>query len=288
MSATSFNPDEAAVARRTSITELCNAYAESEKEIRQAFGLIVSARDRLKSFFAEDNYLSSLDIGGGRHYGRPDYDNPDATMAAIQKQVWGALVARLELRKVMSIARARELDKQIETGKDLPPLTASNVLAMLETTLNQAGQFLEEKVLECYENLRPRGYTLRDYKTNQKSEAAGVGQKVILTYAVQRSYASRGNFKVRYGGTQDELRALDQVFHLLDGQPANGGSWAGELCDAIREQTSRENNLFSTPYFRGRCYANGNLHLEMTRADLVERFNLIAGGNRVRGNTPPL
>lgn len=284
MSATSFNPDAEAVARRTSITELCNAYAASETEIRQAFALLVTARDRLKSFFAEDGYLSSFDIGAGRHHDRPDYNNPDATMAAVQKQVWGALVARLELRKVMSLKRAKELDAQIESGEGLPPITTPNVMAMLESTLNQAGQFLEEKVLECYEKLRPRGYSLADYKTNQKSEASGVGRKVILTYAVQRSYTKAGGFEVRYGGTQDELRALDQVFHLLDGQPANvnGGSWAGELCDAIRTQTTGQNNLFATPYFRGRCFGNGNLHLELVRADLVDRFNLIAGGNRIR------
>lgn len=280
---THFNPDGNAVTVRSTITELCNAWATSETELRAAFAQLVTVRERLEKFFDPGVRMYGFDIAhaGDHHDKRPDFGKPDATLKELKRRVWQNIVNRLELRKVMSLKRAQELDKQLETGEGLPELTASNVLAMLETTLNQAGQFLEEKVLECYENLRPRGYRLSDYKTNQKSAAAGVGQKVILTYAVRRSYRREGGFEVQYGRTQDELRALDQVFHLLDGQPTNGASWAGALCDAISSQTQGGKNSFETKYFRGRCFGNGNLHLEFTRADLVARFNLIAGGARL-------
>lgn len=274
------DPNAEALARRTSIHELCAAWATSAEEIRQAFGLLVTARDRLKTTFDGTGYDSRFDIAE-RNGRRPDYDQPAATLKDIERQAWAAIVGRLELRKVMSLQRSRELDKQLETGDGLPDLNTANVLAMLETTLNNAGQFLEEKVFECYENLRPRGWTLNEYKTNQKSAAAGVGQKVIMGYTVRRNYSGRG-FEVQYGRAQDELRALDQVFHLLDGKPTQSASWAGELCDAIREQTKAGGNQFATPYFRGRCFGNGNLHLEFIREDLVAQFNLIAGGARLQ------
>lgn len=279
-----FDPNGTAVARRTSVHELINAWEQSQADIRAAFALLVGARDRLRLFFDGSGYSASLDIAERNH--RSDFEQPEVTLQNLQRQVWTALVARLELRKLMSLKRTQELDKQLESGEGLPDLTIANVMAMLETTLNNAGQYLEEKVLECYEHLRPRGWTLSDYKTNQKSVAAGVGQKVILTYAVRRSYSSARGFEVQYGRAQDELRALDQVFHLLDGKPANSASWAGELCDAISQQTSPQSNQFETAYFRGRCFGNGNLHLEFVRADLVARFNLIAGGARLREPQP--
>ena len=76
--------------------------------------------------------------------------------------------------------------------------------------------------------------------------------------------------------------ALDQVFHLLDGKRQNHESYSGELCDAILAQTGSGKNDFATTYFKGRCFANGNLHLEFTRMDLVGRFNVIAGGARLQ------
>lgn len=274
--------DETAVARRNSITELCAAFEQSADEVKTAFALIVSAQDRLTHFFGDESASYRFRIlSESRHSRHPDPTDSGATIKELSREVWAALVQRLELRKMMSLKRIAELDKQLESGEDLPELTASNVLAMLETTLNSAGQMLEEKVLECYEMLRPCGWSLKDYKTNQKSAEAGVGQKVIMTWAVRRSYSNKGNFEAQYGGTRDKLRALDQVFHLLDGKPQANGSWAGELCDAIREQTGNGKNSFETQYFRGRCFANNNLHLEFKRDDLVGKFNLIAGGSRL-------
>lgn len=277
----SFGNDQTDLARRNSVTELCAAFEQSSAEIKTAFALILEAQNRLKHFFG-DASNSFCVLGEYRRGHRADVENPGESIKELSREVWSSLVQRLELRKMMSLKRIAELDKQLETGEDLPELTASNVLAMLETTLNSAGQMLEEKVLECYEMLRPWGWTLSKYKTNQKSQRAGVGQKVIMTYAVTGSYSRDGSFRVQYGGTEDKLRALDQVFHLLDGKPQANGSWAGELCDAIREQTKGGNNLFKTQYFRGRCFGNGNLHLEFVRQDLVDKFNLIAGGARLQ------
>ena len=43
-----------------------------------------------------------------------------------------------------------------------------------------------------------------------------------------------------------------------------------------------ESNTFETPYFKGRVFSNGNMHLEFKRRDLLKRLNQIAGGRRLR------
>lgn len=280
---THFNPNDSAIAKRNSIHELCAAWMTSRGEISEAFRLLRAAQERINHFFDDGSTyygIRVLNPRGNRE--SVDLQKPEETFTEIERRIWQSLVARLELRQLMSLKRVAELDKQLETGKDLPALTVENVMAMLETTLNTAGQMLEEKVLECYEHLRPRGWTLTEYKTNQKSAEAGVGRKVIMGYTVQRSYSGNGKFEVRYGCARDVMRALDQVFHLLDGKPQNHTSYAGELGDAIREQTGAGKNSFETQYFRGRCFGNGNLHMEFTRPDLVDKFNLIAGGMRLQ------
>jgi hypothetical protein len=268
------------LAKRTTMNELCEAWQQTEADIKAAFELLTTAQDRLAQLF---------DTGQGTHRSFcissrgdcPDFRDPDAALNRLQRQVWGALTDRLELRKVLSLARIAELDKQIESGKGLPPITYANILAILETNMANAGQYLQEKVFEVYEWLRPGGYSRAKYKTNQKSEQAGVGRKIIKGWCIRRRY--NGGYEVNHGSYADQLRALDQVFHLLDGNsPMAGTSWLGELGDAIEGQTNSTQDTFQTAYFKGRCFANGNLHLEFIRADLLEKFNQIAGGYRLQ------
>lgn len=264
------------LARRTTLNELCEAWQKSTAEIQTAYGLLVEAGERLRLVFAGRE--SGFDIVP--YNTRPDFSEPQEAIAHLKKQVWGALMNRLELRKILSLKRIAEMDRQIESGQGLPEITLPNVLAILESNLANSGQFMEEKVLECYEWLRPGGWSRTKYKTNEKSMAAGVGSKVVLTWAVEHNYSTRG-FQVNYSKV-DNLRALDQVFHLLDGKPQSDASWRGPLVDAIGAQTNFDKNDFATDYFRGRCFRNQNLHLEFTRPDLVAKFNAIAGGARLK------
>lgn len=267
------------LAQHSTITQLVGVYQQAEADIRAALASITNAQEQLNHFFDGRGYGFSI--------ARSSYDlpEPDDAIARLHKATWRAIVERLELRKMLSLARIKDLDRQLETGTDLPPITFENILAMLESNLQNADAYLEEKVREIYEWLRPDGYALREYKTNQESQRHGIGRKVILTWnTVRANYSGRG-YQVNYD-RHDHLRALDQVFHMLDGKPAFQTSYRGELCDAIETQTREGGNLFETDYFRGRCFQNGNLHLELKRADLVERFNLVAGGMRLQDTNP--
>ncbi len=259
------------LATRNSINELCAAWDQSAAEIEQAFALLTAAQDRINTFF---DGRRGIDIQTHRN-SYLDFRDAAGAIKRMQRGVWGALIERLELRKILSLKRIEEMDRQIETGEGLPPISFDNIMAMLETNARQIETFMAEKVQEVYEFLRPRASR---YVTNQRSNAVGLGKKVICTwYAVKNRYD--GGFEVNYNG-QNNFRAVDQVFHSLDGA-AQSADHYGELVTAIKLQTSKIQNTFETPYFRGRCFKNGNLHLEFRRDDLLRMFNLIAGGKRL-------
>lgn len=267
------------VARRTTLSELCRAWNTAEREIAAAFKLIERAEGRLESVFQGGNHCFSVQ----KHGQSVNWSKPQEATERLRRQVWRVIAERMALRQNMSLAQAKELDRQIETGEGLPPIRYTDVLATVETLLSRRGEFLEAKVHECYRWLRPDcwsgsgryGYT--PLATNRKSFEAGVGEKVIISYGCQRCF--RGGFEVNYN-RRDELRALDQVFHLLDGQP-QVTTHGGELCDAIYTQTKTGGRDAETPYFHARCYGNQNLHLTFKRRDLLDKFNLIAGGKNL-------
>jgi len=49
----------------------------------------------------------------------------------LKKDVWRVLIDRMELRRILSAKRNEELNRQIETGKDLPDIDEAQILAML-------------------------------------------------------------------------------------------------------------------------------------------------------------
>jgi len=257
---------------RTTIIALVVAYNEAEIKIKQAFELLNTAETNLKDAFG-DKHLQ-FDFGYLIRQQHVDLKSPDQLMSYLQRDAWRILVERMELRKIMSQARVTELDRQLETGSGLPPITEKDILAVLQGTLASMDTYSQEMVREVFEFLRPRR---SDYKTNTEFE---IGKKVIIRWAVERKYGSDG-FHISYHYEQN-LRGVDNVFHRLDGKGLIP-TYGGPLCDAISK--AGKDSKGETDYFRFRCFANRNLHLEFKRMDLVAKLNAIAGGNRLKPQT---
>ena len=104
------------------------------------------------------------------------------------------------------------------------------------------------------------------YKTNQRYH---IGKKVILICAVS-SYGIQS-------GTSQHLRALDNVFHRLDGKGTP--KYPDDLVTGLSETIRKKAAVAETPYFRCKWYRNGNLHVEFKRLDLLKELNRIGGNH---------
>jgi hypothetical protein len=256
---------------RTTITQLVCAYMAAQNQINEAFRLLATARDGLVQAYGEPKRSCyGFDLAHLISQHHVSLDHPEELMKHLQRDAWRTLAERMELRRVMSSARVKELDHQLQTGEGLPAITEADIMAVLEGTFASLGTYREEAVKEVFEFLRPRHSR---YKTNTEFE---IGKRVILGYAVEPKYD--GGWRTCYQREQ-ELRCLDNTFHALDGKGLIP-TYGGPLCDAIGAVGSK--GVGETIYFKFRCFHNHNLHIEFRRLDLLAQLNQTAGGNRLK------
>ena len=264
---------------RQSVGQMVSAYLEANEEIRKAYALLEQADERLKVAFG-DQYGHFHVLPNS--YNRNDRVTPPRDLHQIQAEAWSVrahikmdawsnIAERLEMRSLMSTARAKELDAQLKDPDKLPDLTPQAINGMIEGLHGNLDTYLTEAVKEVFEFLRPR---MSELKTNSEFE---VGEKVILTYSYNAYYSTP---RIDYGHYRQEYHNLDNVFHLLDGKgPVK--SHRGPLIDAV-EALPAFGETATTAYFIAKPYKNGRLHIKFTRPDLVAKLNQIAGGNRLR------
>jgi len=253
------------IVHRETLTVMVDTYTAAVKEIEQAYEILEAAQNRMRAVFVGQSWsfatLERNNTTAGKESAAKIIEN-------IRREAWSSLIERLEVRRILSIKRRQELDRQMRDG-ELPEITVENVLSLMEQSVANVQTYVDEAVLEVFDFLRPPGSRL---KTNTEYE---LGKRVILGWMIEKGYG-RGKYSVRYG-SRDRLTSLDNIMLMMDGKGTVKTHY-GELCDAICD--SKDGNG-ETAYFRFKCYGNGNLHLEFLRSDLVEKINKIAGGNRL-------
>lgn len=257
-----------ALAKRFTITEAISAYERATAQIREGFRLVAEAEKLLNDTFTLG---SSGRIYVNGYSGRISFDNPDEHLLRIRHEVWSAIIDRLEVRRMMSVARSKELSQQLRKH-ELPELTVLSASELLHGFQSNLHKMLEEAVEEVFNWLRPRR---SEYKTNSEYE---VPPKVILTRVVEKpSWSSRFYVNDHY---DSELTALENVFTALDGRGQITKTHYSQIHNAIVADDFK--GIGETDYFRFKAFKNGNLHLEFKRLDLLARFNQMAGGARLR------
>lgn len=260
---------------RTTLVQMVATWKTAGAKIRQACALLMEAQTELQTAFqTRDSYYFRFH---GREGIADHLEHPDKFIdGKLKQEAWKALVTRMELHRVLSVKRSKELDSQLDTGKDLPDITEECINGWLTGTAFNVATFMQEAVKEVYDFLRPRNSKL---KTNSEFE---VGKKVIR-FGVEPGY--NGGWRIKYH-YHSEFRALDNVFHLLDGK-GYVDTYNGPFIDAIE----KSNGEGESDYFKFHCYGNGNCHIEFKRMDLVTELNAIAGGRAIKpkgkNHTPP-
>lgn len=260
---------EEALAKHAPISELVATYRSAAADIRSACELLSGAQERMKAAFKLGN-LTGFCLKG--RYRVLEIDAEDI-LENLKRETWWAIVERLEIKRLLSVKRAQELDSRLRDG-DLPEITEKTISDFAGFYVDHQRDMLEEAVNEVFDWLRPvPKYGRRVYKTNSEFE---VGAKVILENMVEPAWISHSKFRVC---RDQQLTALDNVFSMLDGKGSIAKTYNGPLHDAI---TASETGVGETEYFAFRCCKNKNLHLEFKRLDLLKRFNMVAGNKRLR------
>lgn len=259
------------LAVRSTVAELVAAFRQAEAVVRTSFAAIVEAERCLNGVFALGESSANIRIDASRHGYHDSFDDPSFCIDRLKRAAWATIVGRLEIRRMCSVAKWKEIEDTIDKG-DLPDLTEENVNAFARDWSAALPDMLTEAVTEVFEWLRPHH---SEYKTNTELE---IGRRVILSGMVERHWMGKG-YRVNYHRTQ-QLSALESVMGAIDGKGAINKTYQSALQTAI--ESSGVEGKGETALFRFRAYRNHNLHLEFKRADLLEKLNRIAGGNRLR------
>lgn len=265
---------------RSTVRELVARWEETVAQVRTAFGMLVVAEERLNEIFAMGESRHEIRIDASRGTYRDCFDDVDDCLGRMRKQAWSTIIERLELQRMMSNGRWKELRRMLDAG-ELPEITEDNVLAFARGHAENLGAMLTEAIREVYDWLRPRMCHGRgtgwSYRTNDRVE---VGRKVVLPYSVERGYGG-GRFHLTYGHEQS-FTALENVMSALDGRGQISKTYGGEIGDAIKASAD---GIGETRYFKFKCFKNRNIHIEFRRLDLLAKFNRVAGGANLRPAT---
>lgn len=265
-----------ALFKRHNIGELVEIYSQAKDTINQAYADLADAEEILKAAGIE--YADTLPNRNRRF--RKGENTPQAgVIGELNERIWRHVVDLMEIRKFLSIKKAKELDDQLDKGS-FPAVTYDNIFNTFLSLMAQAGDFAQDQIKEVYNWLRPYSDQRDKYKTNSIWE---VGKKVIK-YGIECPWNSEGNWRITYHYEQNFI-ALDKAFHTLDGAPVPSNTYNMPLADAIRSCTW-EIPQGSTEYFSFKLYKNGNIHITFLRPDLVREFNRVAGGEMLKEGNP--
>lgn len=190
-------------------------------------------------------------------------------LAELKRATWRALLAASGIERVLSVSRMETLERFLEGdgSGDIPEPNEEAVLELLSG--GTVKEIFAETVREAFDFLRPGAKQSNTHKTNWKNGRVNVGKKVILR-GIVRETPYHVDIYPRY---RRHLIQVDKIFHLLDNKPFPfNDTYSSPLVDGLAN--SRKGK---TEYFKWERYGNGNLHLTFLRADLLQKFNQIAG-----------
>jgi len=199
-----------------------------------------------------------------RYAGLPGEAKPrmgmDETRRRVDASLWRMAFDMTGLMQVMDAEAKKKFFHQVE--KEAPPFTMETVRSTLLSVMQDAETMFARGLVNVFRGLS------RDHRTNT-NEPFKINRRAILTSMVQSNFS--GGLTISYRSYASEtLNDIDRVFRVLDGQP----HVARSLETAMNAAFSKGEE-FVGDYCRARAFMNGNLHLQFTRQDLLDKGNRI-------------
>lgn len=270
------------LAKRSTVTELVNAFARAEADVRTAFAMIVAAETAVNAVFAPGSNHTEIKVCASSHGRSSDFANIERTIVRMRRAAWKEIVERLELHRMQSVKRNEAMHLELDNEKlTPPPLNEEALLNFIAHHSASLPAMINEAVREVFDWLRPRSSMPgAKLKTNQKNARLEVGPKVVINNCLRFStpngvYA----YTIAYGYTQNFV-AMENVFRGLAGKGATLPQNHSDIQNAI--ENSGPNWAGETEFFAFKCYGNMNLHIRFKRLDLLAKLNQMAGGKNLR------
>ena len=174
----------------------------------------------------------------------------------IDARYWHTAMASSKLTVAMNTSAKEKMEDAISSS---PPIfEAATVYSTLNHYLTNRMAIFVEGVIELFQDLS------HEYKSNDK---------ICFRKRIVFRSALSGKYWNHYSSAKNRVCDLERVFVLLDGKDPTEYE-SGELShQLISEAYSQGLNEIDLPYFRCKMYLNGNVHIWLTRTDLVDKLN---------------
>jgi len=241
------------------VQSIVERYRSAAEKVEQAKNLCLEATELARPM----RTYWTPEIHDGYH------ERADNVIPRLKAATWAHIIEKLGVRKMMSIKRQQELDAELNNNmaKNLPEIDVETIRGVVMGYASQTGDLLQESIAEVFDFLRPSRQWTAKHKTTEKSRNA-IQPKIIMEGMVDEY--GLGHYQ------RKRINALDNLFHLLDGQGCV--KYPDDLETKIAEALRRKTDNLTTDYFGCKWYRkSGTLHLTFRRLDLLKEFNSRAG-----------
>lgn len=194
-------------------------------------------------------------------YGLPSEAMPhlreEDAIKQVDRQFWRTA---FEQTGFMQLLDAQSRNQFEESNRRNPPVfNMDNVRSTFLDLMMNAEQMFSDGIVNVFRRLSG------NYMSN---DVFKVGEKIVMSGMIEARWSSGKS--LRFGRGEDEINDIDRVFKTLDGKRHQPRELSCEMNKAFAENAD-----YSGEYFSAKAFKNGNLHLKIKRADLLERVNMM-------------
>ena len=246
------------VAVRKRLEDFCQAREQVVQLMSSGLRCIEQAHETLSQ-----HYVYGLDRAC-----RPANDR-DAIVQSVDRTFWRVAFRYTGLAQLMDDEAVTSFEKSLESAP--PAFTLDNVTTTVLAMHQQADEMFQRGVYNVFRKLD------RCYRTND-AEPFRISRKNVLHWMFESDWD--GGLRVNYHA-RATWNDLDRVMTTLDGKRFEAYRLEAAVNKAFARGAAR---VYEDQYFRIKGFKNQNAHLELRRADLLEKANqLIAAYCHGRG-----
>lgn len=157
-------------------------------------------------------------------------------------------------------AKARNAFTSSLESPEVPEFNEDNLRATFMELLPRREMMFQRGLVEVFKRLSP------EYSRHQDA-AFKMPRRVILKWMTREAFWAKGGRSLRYDA-EGEINDIDRVLHRLAGEKFN----PRELFCAINERIEK-GEPYAGRWFKLKAYKNGNVHLEWTDPEMLNKVN---------------